>query len=302
MAAKESQRCSWIGLHDALRNFVTTAESTQSQLHIKPLHWHLACRLVIEGGFLPDDITPRPPFQVEVRGSGSARHFLHYDPDLGGKGEQVVLGGLKTKQVDVVVSKAGIGPCVALSAKGTRNAFRNFTNRMEEAVGDCTNLHLAYPALVYGFIVILSANRHGPVPRAAQSFLTGDSQGNVKKPDMALDSAGEPVPMITRFHDAVSGLANRSGARNSITKYESVALVLVSPNEGLEGTALDTYPLADSPLRYEDFFGRILRAYDERFVYFAPDLQSITRRIAWDPESPALHAEQMADFNPRRSS
>lgn len=302
MAAEKSERCSWARLRDALHNFVTTTKSTQSQLHIKPLHWHLACRLVIEGGFLPDDITPRPPFRVEGRGSGPARLILQHDPDLGGKGEQVVLGGLKTKQVDVVVCKPGIGPCLAISAKGTRNAFRNFTNRMEEAVGDCTNLHLAYPALVYGFIVVLSANREGPVPEAARGFLQADPQGNVKKADMALDSVGEPVPMITRFHDAVSGLANRSGVRNSITKYESVALVLVSPDEGSEGTALDSYPCPDSPLRYEDFLPRILRAYDERFVYFAPDLQSTTRRVAWDPESPALEAEQMADFNPRLSS
>ena len=44
-----------------------------------------------------------------------------------------MLGGLKTKDVDVVVSKPGIGPCVAVSIKGTLNAFRNLTNRMEEA-------------------------------------------------------------------------------------------------------------------------------------------------------------------------
>ena len=30
--------------------------------HIKPLHWYIACRLVLEGGFNPDHITPRPPF------------------------------------------------------------------------------------------------------------------------------------------------------------------------------------------------------------------------------------------------
>ena len=58
-----------------------------------------------------------------------------------------MLGGLKTKDVDVVVSKPGIGPCVAVSIKGTLNAFRNLTNRMEEAVGDCTNLHISYPNL-----------------------------------------------------------------------------------------------------------------------------------------------------------
>ena len=37
----------------ALGKFVEAIQ-TQSQEHIKPLHWHIACRLVIEGGFHPD--------------------------------------------------------------------------------------------------------------------------------------------------------------------------------------------------------------------------------------------------------
>lgn len=302
MAARELQRCVWTCFDDALHNFVTTTEPTQSQRHIKPLHWHLACRLVIEGGFLPEDITPRPPFQVEVQGSGPVRYVLHHDPNLGGTGEQVVLGGLKTKQVDVVVCKPGIGPCIAISAKGARNAFRNFTNRMEEAVGDCTNLHLAYPALVYGFIVVLSANRQGPMPKAGRSFLKADVDGNVRTPDVALTAQGKPVAMITRFHDAISGLANRRGTRNGITRYESVALVLVSPEEGSEGKPLDDYPPPNSPLCFGEFFQRLLRAYDERFVYFAPDLQSTTRRVAWAPESPAFQAAEMQGFEARVSS
>ncbi len=59
--------------------------------------------------------------------------MLVHDPESAAGGELTVLGGLKTKDVDVVVSKPGIGPCVAVSIKGTLNAFRNLTNRMEEA-------------------------------------------------------------------------------------------------------------------------------------------------------------------------
>jgi hypothetical protein len=133
-------------------------------------------------------------------------------------------------------------------------------------------------------------------------FLNPDVDGNVRKADMALDANGEPVAMITRFHDAMRGLSDREGVRDSVTKYESVALVLVSAEEGLEGTPVVTYPYQSSPLQYEEFFDRILRAYDERFVYFAPDLASITRRLAWDPESPALQHELAAGFHPRVSS
>ncbi len=83
-----------------------------------------------------------------------------------------MLGGLKT---DVVVSKPGIGPCVAVSIKGTLSAFRNLTNRMEEAVGDCTNLHISYPNLVYGFLHVIRANPEGPLAVEAAHFLKADA-------------------------------------------------------------------------------------------------------------------------------
>ena len=38
-------------------------------------------------------------------------------------------------------------------------AFRNLTNRMEETIGECTNLHITYPALVFGYLFIIRANR-----------------------------------------------------------------------------------------------------------------------------------------------
>jgi hypothetical protein len=39
---------------------------------------------------------------------------------------------------------------------------------MEEAVGDCTNLHITYPALVYAYLTVLRANQEGPVPKYIQ--------------------------------------------------------------------------------------------------------------------------------------
>src|SRR3954465_15897367 len=122
-------------LKDALLAFVE-GQSTQSQEHIRPLHRHIVERLVIEGGPQPEDIAPCPPLRIEVVGAGrSRRYLLHYDESCSITGEQTVLGGLKTKDVDGVVSKRQIGPCLAVSCKGTFNAFRNLTNRMEEAAG-----------------------------------------------------------------------------------------------------------------------------------------------------------------------
>ncbi len=121
-------RCRWLSLADALSGFACPEGKTQSQAHIRPLDGYVACRLVVEGGFLPDEITPRPPFEV-VRGRDGIA--LRHAPERGGSGEQTVLGGLKTKDVDVAVTKAAIGPALVVSIKGTMNAFRNLTNRME---------------------------------------------------------------------------------------------------------------------------------------------------------------------------
>src|SRR5690349_4087252 len=142
-------QCAWVTLRDALSAFVLNLTGHQGQGHIRPLHYYVASRLVVEGGFDPDCITPRPPFLVKSKGS---KRILLHEPKSGRSGERTVLGGLKTKAVDVVVTRDGVGPVIAVSMKGTLGAFRNLTNRMEEAIGDCTNLHISYPALVYGFL------------------------------------------------------------------------------------------------------------------------------------------------------
>ena len=59
-----SRVCQWVNLRQALHHFATYSGPTQSQQHIKPLHWYVACRLVLEGGFHHDefptlDYTPR---------------------------------------------------------------------------------------------------------------------------------------------------------------------------------------------------------------------------------------------------
>ena len=152
-----------------------------------------------------------------------------------------MLGGLKTKDVDVVVSKAGIGPCVAVSIKGTLNAFRNLTNRMEEAVGDCTNLHISYPNLVYGFLHVIRANREGPLAPEAAHFLKADDAGNVAANDIALRGDGEVVESIVRYHDVLLGLTGRDGVRNDISRYEALALAMVDPERR---AVLADWPLA----------------------------------------------------------
>ncbi len=48
--------------------------STQSQAHIKPVHNHLSHRLVLEGGFPPEWVHPKPPYE--------AKHKTNFEHEL----------------------------------------------------------------------------------------------------------------------------------------------------------------------------------------------------------------------------
>ena len=299
MATKQPLVCEIRSFADACRAFAQPEGRTQTALHIRPMHWYVACRLVIEGGFDPANIKPRPPFRLERKGGGL---FLHHDRSVAAGSEATVFGGLKTKDVDVVLSLDGIGPCVAVSMKGTLNAFRNLTNRLEEAVGDCTNLHIAYPALVYGFISLLRANREGTIPKGGEGILKPDPRtGLVRQADTALRASGEVTGFIDTYHNAMARLSGRKDLRNDFSRYEAVAILLISAEDVLPGAVVSSYPRADSILNFASFFPSIYRHYDMRFVYGAPNLRTITRRHFWHPESPALTLPVMAEFNPRVS-
>lgn len=261
----------FLQLSSALQEFVTV-EGTQAQLHIRPLHQYLSVRLVLEGGFLPDEITPHPPLRVETKGT---RKLLTFAPDAEDAREQTLLGGLKSKAVDVVVMKEAIGPVLAISVKGTGNAFRNLTNRMEEAIGDSTNLHIMYPGLVYGFLHFLKANRVGEAQLAPN--------------DIAITASGEPVNSIRRYHDVLLGLAGRRLVRDDYTRYEAVGLAMVVPHGETRNQILPTFPPSESPLHFAKFFETLYAAYDLRYAYTASSLTRL-KRHDWDEDSPALRS------------
>lgn len=304
MAGPPKNLCELVGLKDACVAFVQPSGSTQSSKHIKPMHWYVACRLVIEGGFLPSNLSPRPPLRAERRGKAL---YLHYDPSSATGSEATVLGGLKTKDVDVVMALEGIGPCVAISMKGTLNAFRNLTNRLEEAIGDCTNLHMAYPTLIYGFLHLMRANREGKVPpsglvvvnKKGETLLTPDESGNVKAADVAIRKDGKVTNSIVTFHDAIARLAGRKDLRNEFSRYEAITLLLVDPDEGFVGDVVGHFPLPTGVLHFDNFFATIYTHYDIRFVYSAPSLIGKTRRHFWHPDSPAFSHAAIKDFNAR---
>lgn len=273
-----------IGLQAALSNFIDSDE-TQSQSHIKLIHSHIAQRLVIEGGFNPDHIVPHPPFRVELANNRrTSGNRLIYAPDVADGRELTILGGLKTKAVDVVVTQSITGPCVAISVKGTLNAFRNLTNRMEEAAGDCTNIHIAYPNLIYGFFHVLKANR---------------AEDMSKMNDVAIDATGKVVNSIIRYHDAMARLTGRRDVRNEVSRYEAVCLALVETQLGKRGEVMETFPSTESVIRFARFFERLYEIYDLRYVYSAPAIRASTERMEWAEDSPAFTIPGIEQFHPR---
>ncbi|HVH81466.1 MAG TPA: hypothetical protein VM782_18845 [Stellaceae bacterium] len=305
-----------MSLREASRLFATHTGGTQSARHIKPLHWYMACRLVLEGGFEPDDITPRPPFVV------SRRNVLSFDAETGGTGEEIVLGGLKTKNVDVVVTKPKIGPVLAISCKGATKAFRNLTNRMEETIGECTNLHITYPALVIGYFVALRANRSiqdaleapaldadeeaaGNHPEPEGRTVEEAAVEQLQRNDIAIRASGEPSEEIRRFYSALSEMTGRRGIRDEISRYEAIALTMIEPKGASAGAPFQGFPLEGDLLHLSRFFPSLYEQYDERFVFGAPSLAGRTRRREWSAASPIFKnppsdAPQL-DYTPRTS-
>jgi len=261
-----------IMLSRAAASFIA-ASSTESGEHIRPLHRYLGVRLVIEGGFLPEELSPSPPLKSEYR--DGAWH-LSFNPTAESRKEQIVLGAFKSKRIDIVVAKEGIGPLLAISVKGTSKAFRNLVNRTEEAIGDCANIHIMYPGLVYGFVHFLRG--------------TDTTDPRLAPNDILLSENGEVLPSIKDYARILEGLTGRMLVRNDYSRYESVALAILKANpvEG-ESPLFRGFPNSTSPLSLDAFFTTLYRAYDLRFAYTYtdPGVKHL-RRVMWDQASAAL--------------
>jgi hypothetical protein len=99
---------------------------------------------------------------------------------------------------------------------------------------------------------------------------------------------GEPVAGIVRFHNALRELVGRRGIRNDVSRYEAIGFGLVEMHGEAKSSLLATFPPPESPLKLSGFFNTLYARYDERFVVSAPDLAPVTRRLEWNPGSPAL--------------
>jgi len=261
-----------IKLLDAAKAFVA-ATSTESGDHIRPLHRYIAMRLVLEGGFLPEELSPRPPMIAELKGR---EWYISFDTSVENTKEQVVLGALKSKRIDIVVAKAGIGPLLAISVKGTSKAFRNLVNRTEEAIGDCANIHIMYPGLIYGFVHFLR--------------VTDASDPTLKANDILIDAQGNIQSAVKDYSRILEGLSGRKLVRNDYSRYEGIGLALVRASMAAgESPVMEKFPETDSPISLLSFFSKLYGIYDLRFAYTYSDpaVKSLLR-VVWNQNSPAL--------------
>jgi len=240
----------------------------QSGQHIKPVNKYCSTRLVLEGGFPPEWVSPRPP--LRSKRVNNRIYELSYDQKAASSSEQSVLGGIKYKTVDLTAVVPDIGPALGISAKSTGNAFRNLTNRMEEALGECTNIHLMYPGFVFGFLHLI---------RFATKREVKDIQ------DVSFDDNAEPLPAIRRYHEVLVSLSGRSAITEAGMRYEAVALLVYTCRDG-RADIWKGYPSKESPVHFLNFFRRLYNLYDLRYVYPDPDGRSA--RKEWRLETDAL--------------
>lgn len=266
----------------------TTIPSGQSADLVDSLRWYVASRLVIEGGFDPDWVRPRPPITVDRNRHGL---FLSHDPDAAKPGRRTLLGALKAARLDVTVTIPAIGPVLALSLEGTEDGevghgrVPEMTGGLERIAGACVNLHMVYPALVYGFWHVIGTSR-------IQHLCPAALHDPVASPGHHDDHAwrnGERAAALRRYHDALARLSGRDDIRETPSRYEACALTLVEHGRGRQqGIPNTDCPQPDSLLDHNRMFERLYAVYDRRFVNSTMALRRTTERKAWHRDSPLL--------------
>jgi hypothetical protein len=140
---------------------------------------------------------------------------------------------------------------------------------MEEALGECTNVHLMYPGFVFGFLHLIRFNKLSQAPKSDASF----------------SDSGEPLPAIVRYHEVLISLAGRSTITEPGMRYEAVGLLVYVCKEG-RPEIWQGYPPAESPVHFSRFFQRLYDMYDLRYGYPDPDGPNI--RKEWQPQNLSL--------------
>ena len=163
-----------------------------------------------------------------------------------------------------------IGPVLALSLAGTESVesgpsgVPELTGKLERTAGACVNVHMMYPALVYGFWHVFDASW---VPNLAPVTDTVPVGGASDHGDHALRRDNEPAAELQRYHDALTRLSERDGIRTAPSRHEACGLTVVVRSDGSRPPmAYPQYPPSGSLLGYNRMFERLYALHDRRFV------------------------------------
>ncbi len=158
---------------------------------------------------------------------------------------------------------------------------------MEEALGECTNVHLMYPGFVFGFLHLIKFAK----------------LSEVEKTDASFTEKGDPLPAFRRYHEVLISLSGRSTLTEPGIRYEAVALLAYRCREG-KTEIVKGYPPESSPVHFSKFFQKLYDLYDLRYGYPDPDGPNIRKewRIqdpragkAFDATSPSPWNFRLAD-------
>ena len=271
-------------LGDALVRFAFPDSSVQTSRHILALHWYVACRMVIEGGFDPDRIRPRPPITVERTRSGI---FLHHDPGAAKAGER----DDTRRPEDETAGRDGDGSDDRPRAGGV-------TQGQPQRVPQPNQPHGGGPPGT-------APTSTWPIPRWSTPFgtccvrtkptipprrlISASRTVGTTPQDVAVLPGGGLAEPIRRYRRALERLSDRGDLRDHPSRYEACGLTLVRSRGGPAVCGVyPGQPPAESVLDYNRMFRRLYAIYDIRFVYDAPALRSRTEREVWDRESPLL--------------
>jgi hypothetical protein len=152
---------------------------------------------------------------------------------------------------------------------------------MEEAVGDCTNIHLRYPSLVYGFYHVILANRTIQIGQHRLVRSTNDVS-------VADDDSVEP--QVMRYLLAIEALSGRKNQWEEPSAYEAIAVRMIESDPATAGQDFEAVS-PESPLHPRNFMEKLLRIYDIRYPYMAESVLA-ARRVEWSPRSPLFDVIQ----------
>lgn len=271
-------------LEEAVRQ-LCSGKKIQSGEHIKPLHNYCAARLVVEGGFPPEWVNPRPRWPAPEQATLFTSFVIQSEgPNVPSR---AYLAGSSIRTLMSPLSFPTSAQLWLFRRRTPEMLSGTSPTGWKRLWGECTNIHLMYPGFVFGFLHLIKFAK----------------LSEVEKTDASFTEKGDPLPAFRRYHEVLISLSGRSTLTEPGIRYEAVALLAYRCREG-KTEIVKGYPPESSPVHFSKFFQKLYDLYDLRYGYPDPDGPNIRKewRIqdpragkAFDATSPSPWNFRLAD-------